>query len=75
MSGNVEILVYTDTKELARQVEIGMKNGYSLYGSVTTGINANGNLIYVATMVKDPEVDEVWDNIAGMLKERGSFNV
>lgn len=50
---DVQILVYTDRKELQRQIIIGLEEGYLLNGGVTTGINENENLIFVATMLKD----------------------
>lgn len=50
----VKLLIYTKPFELERQVQRWVQEyGYSLHGAVTMGLNQNGNVTYVATMVKE----------------------
>lgn len=56
---SIEIVVCTNTKELSRQIEIGMSHSYVLAGPVTAGINENGRTIFIATMIKKDNKDEV----------------
>ncbi|UZZ63983.1 hypothetical protein A71_177 [Escherichia phage A7_1] len=50
---DVKILTYTNTLSLERRIVEYYDYGYKLMGSVTTGINSNGNTIYLATMIKE----------------------
>lgn len=50
----VKLLIYTTPFELERQIKKWVNEfGYSLHGAVTMGLNQNGNVTYVATMVKE----------------------
>ncbi len=50
----VKLLIYTQPLELERQIQRWVNDfGYSLHGAVTIGLNQNGNVTYVATMVKE----------------------
>ena len=49
----VKLLIYTQPLELERQIRKWSADyGYTLLGPVTLGLNQNGNVAYVATMVK-----------------------
>lgn len=49
----VKILIYSSPFELERQIKKWtLEYGYSLQGSVTMGTNTNGNIVYLATMIK-----------------------
>ncbi|QYC52578.1 hypothetical protein [Salmonella phage SSBI34] len=48
----VKLLNYTNMQTLEDAIEKWYGYGYKLAGSVTVGINGNGNTIFVATMIK-----------------------
>lgn len=49
----VKILVYTTPLSLEKAIVLHFSRGFNLKGSVTVGVNQQGNTIYVATMVKE----------------------
>ncbi|QUL77338.1 hypothetical protein [Escherichia phage vB_EcoM-LTH01] len=50
---DVKILSYTNLLALQKFILKHYDYGYKLIGPVTTGINSNGNTIYLATMIKE----------------------
>jgi hypothetical protein len=51
----VQLLCYTNLSVLENAIEKWYGYGYHLAGSVTIGVNSNGNTIYLATMIKEKE--------------------
>lgn len=52
---DVKILTYTSAIPLEKQIEKWTGFDYKLVGPVTIGQNDHGNMVYVATMVKEDE--------------------
>lgn len=49
----VKILTYTSTRDLQQDIMVWCNNHqFSLAGPVCMGLNGNGNVVYVATLVK-----------------------
>lgn len=49
----VKILTYTSTTDLEKEIMAWCNNRqFSLAGPVCIGLNGNGNVVYVATLVK-----------------------